>query len=209
MDESTNREKVLKRLRSALLHKTSNPFPGLVFEKTVFHPNDPLPEITFAEKFEAAGGKFLLCETEIELAEDIISICRQNKWADVYCTDSSLSSLLDSLSFNHQSIYDSSEDINLPAAVVTCDLAIAATGSLVFSSLIKKQLLLASASQNLLVVVQHIAEDLKSGLNMLKQKNNNKLPAEVWLLSGNGNYENNKNLKTHLKLFALINILPD
>lgn len=187
MEQSTNREKVLKKLRSALLHKTPNPYPNLDFERNVFTENDPLPEITFVEKFEAAGGKVLLCETNYELAEDIILICRQNNFKDIFCVDAVLSSLLDDLNFQHHSIFDRAEDKNPECAVVNCDCVVAATGSIVFASLPENEMLLASLAKNLIVVARTVEDTLKSALQQVKEKNSGKLPAVVSLVTGNGN----------------------
>ena len=106
MNESTNREKVLKKVRNALLSKTANPFPNLDFDSSVFHTNDLPSEVNFAEKFIQEGGNFILCENTVEVMEMLIALCEQNEWKKIICTDKNISSLLTEFEFPHQNAFD-------------------------------------------------------------------------------------------------------
>ena len=66
MQESTGREKILKKIRKALIHKTANPFPEVEFETSVYPSNSELAEVIFAHAFTANGGHFIFCESENE-----------------------------------------------------------------------------------------------------------------------------------------------
>jgi L-lactate dehydrogenase complex protein LldG len=59
MQESTTREKVLKKIRNALISKTNNPYPNLDFDSPVFRMNEEVPELQFAKAFRDAGGQFV------------------------------------------------------------------------------------------------------------------------------------------------------
>ena len=67
MEESTTREKVLKKIRASLLSKTTNPYPKLDFDSSVFQLTDEDPVLVFSEKLTLAGGKFFLIENKLIL----------------------------------------------------------------------------------------------------------------------------------------------
>ncbi|MFN7013354.1 MAG: hypothetical protein ACK4ON_03685, partial [Bacteroidia bacterium] len=65
MQESTSKEKVLKKIRNALVNKAIDAVPKDVdFDSPIYNmPDQPL-EITFAERFTELTGKFIFCENE-------------------------------------------------------------------------------------------------------------------------------------------------
>lgn len=101
MDESTNREKVLKKVRSALISKTPNPYPNLDMDSNVFHQSSLPLEVEFAEKFTETNGQFVLCNGRIELMENILMVCDTNNYTDVVCIDRNLSAFFDEFEFPH------------------------------------------------------------------------------------------------------------
>src|SRR5574343_69465 len=101
MDESTTREKVLKKIRAALLTKNPNPYPKLDFDTPVFVQTDEDPVLVFADKLTAAGGKFFLVETELEFAEGVVDLGMQYLWKDIVCVEDGLSNLLTECELPH------------------------------------------------------------------------------------------------------------
>ena len=71
MEESTSREKVLKKVRNALIYKTDNPFPQVDFESPVYRPMDESPDVNFAQEFTKVGGQFVYCEDEEDLVNNL------------------------------------------------------------------------------------------------------------------------------------------
>ena len=62
MEESTSREKVLKKVRHALIYKTDNPFPHVDFDSPVYMPMNDTSDVNFAQEFTEVGGVFIYCE---------------------------------------------------------------------------------------------------------------------------------------------------
>ncbi|MGZ3764174.1 MAG: hypothetical protein ACXVA2_05900, partial [Mucilaginibacter sp.] len=59
-DITTSKEKLLKKIRKALLEKRDNPYPNL--EDLPHYPqNDEMLEVLFAEEFTAVSGQFIFC----------------------------------------------------------------------------------------------------------------------------------------------------
>ena len=84
MEDSTTREKVLKKIRAALLSKSSNPYPRIDYDSAVFATSDEDPLLIFADQLTAAGGHFILCDDDLEFVEGIRAKhpCRQSSVRD-------------------------------------------------------------------------------------------------------------------------------
>ena len=50
MEETTTREKVLKKIRAALLSKSDNPYPRIDHDTSVYAASDEDPLLIFSEK---------------------------------------------------------------------------------------------------------------------------------------------------------------
>jgi L-lactate dehydrogenase complex protein LldG len=181
MEESTTREKVLKKIRAALLTKSADPFPHLDNTASVYNHSDEDPVIVFADHFTTAGGKFILCENELEFVEGLLNLAEQYKWNTVLCGDDGISNLLTECEFPH--IY-SVEDKIPDVSVTTCECLIASNGSIMVSSrknglsnpvIAPVHIVYAKSSQ--------IAMDIKDGLHWLK-KQYDILPSAISFITG-------------------------
>lgn len=187
MDESTNREKILKKVRSALISKTPNPFPNLDSDSSVYHHSGLPLEVEFAENFTATNGQFVLCNGRIELMETILSACDTNNYSEVVCVDRNLSAFFDEFEFPHQSVFEPENDTDLQVVVLPCECVIARQGTIVFSKNTIGDLLLLRNARNLMVIAHshQVVPDLKEALDFVKAQNDNRLPDEMLFLDGN------------------------
>ncbi|HNR20833.1 MAG TPA: hypothetical protein PKN75_12830 [Bacteroidia bacterium] len=185
MQESTNREKVLKKIRAALLHKTPNPYPNLDFEKNVFVVNDAPAELIFAEKFQKLGGLLVICETKNEIIESLAAISRENNWTEVFCVDKNISSMLDEINFPHQSIFDIQEDKNVQAAIIPAEALIANAGMAIINIGKEHGRLLPAIAENLLIICDaaKINDDLKTFFATTKATYNGNHPSGFYFIS--------------------------
>jgi len=94
MEESTSKEKVLKKIRDALIEKTEAPFPIIDAETSVFPPlEDPL-DVTFAQELLKVSGKFVYCEGEDEFLAVLQSFILEKDWPVLYCYDEKIQRML-------------------------------------------------------------------------------------------------------------------
>jgi len=83
-DNTTSKEKLLKKIRKALLEKRDNPYPNL--EDLPHYPKTgELPEVLFAEQFAAISGQFVFCEDELQFIENLLELAEEHKWHKIYC----------------------------------------------------------------------------------------------------------------------------
>ena len=64
--DSTTREKILKKIRQALIHKTNQRFPSIDWDKNIYVSSEDSLEEQFANAFTKIGGQFIFCENELE-----------------------------------------------------------------------------------------------------------------------------------------------
>jgi L-lactate dehydrogenase complex protein LldG len=182
MDESTTREKILKKIRASLLTKNPNPFPKLDFDSPVFVQTDEDPVIVFAEKLMDAGGKFFLIESELEFAEGIADLGIQYSWKNVLCVEDGLSNLLTECELPHHILV---EDISkMDVAVTSCECAISRTGSILLSSHEQTRSVPAYAPVHIILAkASQLALDMKDAMNWLRHKYT-KLPSSITVVTG-------------------------
>jgi len=132
MDESTPKEKVLKKIRNALINKKDNPYSGLDLESPIYVINEEDPLVLFANTFTDKGGKFLYCETADELMENLATIAQDYQLEPLFCSDPAIREILRTAEI--ASIADPLELPNLKASITRCEQLVARTGSIVMSS---------------------------------------------------------------------------
>ena len=86
-DITTSKERLLKKIRKALLEKRDNPYPNLE-DLPHYPPTEELPEVIFAKEFTAVSGQFVFCEDEVQLIENLLNLADQHKWHKIYCWES-------------------------------------------------------------------------------------------------------------------------
>jgi L-lactate dehydrogenase complex protein LldG len=182
MDESTNREKVLKKIRASILSKTDNPYPQLSLDAPIYHLTDEDPLLLFAEKSVAAGVKFFLIDSELEFMENLVSLGMIHKWKNIYCVEDGISNLLTECELPHELILD--EKLTIDVGISSCECLIARTGSVVFSSKEQSRTIPAFAPVHVVLAkASQLTIDIKDALVWLRHKYP-KMPASLSIVTG-------------------------
>ena len=181
MEGSNTREKILKKIRAALLEKTNDPFPGIDNNSQIFSGSDEDPVVVFSDRFTEAGGKFFLCENELEFVEGLLDISEQYKWTNIYCGEEGLSNLLTECEFPHEFELNMQR---IEVAITSCECLVARNGSIVVSSSISGFVLPVYAPVHVVCArSSQIALEMKDALHWLKHKYE-KLPSGITFISG-------------------------
>jgi L-lactate dehydrogenase complex protein LldG len=184
MQESTNKEKVLKRLRKAILHKTKNPFPVLDHESPVFPVRNEPGEIIFGEKLTEAGGHFLFCENKLEFAESLISLAEEKGWKNFFCTEPAIRTFLDELGFPYSHDRDRIE--NSDVGITLCECLISRIGAVVISSrqLSGRKLAALSSVHVVVAYTSQIIPDIKDIFPLMKSRYEGGFPSMLTVITG-------------------------
>ena len=94
MEESTSKEKVLKKIRDALIEKTDPPYPIIDLESSVYTPMTESLDVTFAEELVKVSGKFAYFESEDEFITFLQTYILDNDWPVMFCYDETLQKFL-------------------------------------------------------------------------------------------------------------------
>lgn len=132
MEESTSREKILKKIRNALLEKAENPFSRTVFDSPVHFPLEAETDLVFAENFSRNGGKFLYCENEAEVRQTLVALSTDLKATSILCREEALAGLLTNAGIAVHKEIDASQEQTI--GLTSCEALIARSGSILLSS---------------------------------------------------------------------------
>jgi len=183
MNISPAKENILKKIRQALTESTPLPFPQAEGNSPVFPASQQPLEYEFAEHFNSLLGRFVFCANQVEVAQQLNSLATQRKWTKIICHESRLKAMLQKNAFNS---FSDSPLADCDAAVTGCEALIARTGSIMMSTTqesgrtvsVYAPIHICIASSNQLVY------DVKDALQLLKEKNGNKLPSFITLATG-------------------------
>jgi L-lactate dehydrogenase complex protein LldG len=184
MEEITSREKVLKKIRGALLAKNENPYPSLDSESSVYQDFTETMDITFAREFSRVSGKFIYCESEADLRANLLSLMSEKQWEDIYCIDQEIKNMLEPSDIKIQS--DAEEFNNMRPGITQCEFLIARFGSIMVSSKQASGRRMNVFPESHIVVARthQIVPEIKDAIKGIQKKYEGKLPSMMSLITG-------------------------
>jgi L-lactate dehydrogenase complex protein LldG len=185
---SKSRENILAKIRKGL-SEASLPMPFPEVEKqathTAFAPQGLSAEETFAQNFIQLGGKFIFCDNEQDLLDNIFSLYEGRGWQQLLCAEPRLQQLFDNNKLNMVHAADPKIE-DAEACITGCELLVARTGSVFISSkqhygrttpvFYPVHIIVAYANQ--------VVGDIADGINALKEKYGTNLPSMINLNTG-------------------------
>lgn len=184
MEDSTSREKILKKIRNALINKQENPFQGIEFESSVYMEIKDSLDLNFAKEFTEAGGKFVYCESPAELAKNLKLIISENNWEHIFCLDKSVQYALEKAKIPYKSSED--EFLTTQVGITRCEFLISRLGSIMVSSKqIEGRRLNAFPEIHIIIgFTSQLVPDLKEALNGIKTRYAKELPSMITVITG-------------------------
>ncbi|MFM6976017.1 MAG: lactate utilization protein C, partial [Sphingobacteriaceae bacterium] len=183
MKESTAKEKMLKKIRKALLEKRDNPYPHLE-DAPLYPPNEEFLEVLFAEQLTAVAGSFLYCEDDIQFIENLIQLAEEKKWHKIYCWEPKLQEMLSHFEYP---FYSSDTDfLKAEVGITLCESVIARNGSIMISNGngAGRRLSIYPDCHIVLAFTSQLVLDLKDGFKQLKDKYGDQLPSMISNITG-------------------------
>lgn len=184
MQDATAKERLLKKVRKALLVKRDNPYPNLEELPLYKETEEEVIEITFAKNFTSVAGNFIFCEDEIQLAESLIAITEKEHVRKIYAWEESIQTILDRFEFPY---FKSDTDfVNAEVGVTTCEALIARTGSIMVSNgnMAGRRLSIYPPVHVVIAYTSQMVMDLKDGFELLKIKYNENIPSMISTITG-------------------------
>lgn len=182
MEESTSREKVLKKVRHALIYKTDNPFPKVDFDSPVYTQMNETADVNFAQEFTKVGGVFIYCENESELATTLSALHTECEWQNIYCAEPELQYILTQAGVPFESDEDSLQQISV--GITGCEFLIARLGSIMVSSKTSRRLNVYPEIHVVIAYMNQLVDDLKDAFVAVQTKYSGKLPSMLSVITG-------------------------
>jgi L-lactate dehydrogenase complex protein LldG len=182
-DITTSKEKLLKKIRKALLEKRENPYPNL---EDLYHypPAEDLPEVIFAEQFTAISGQFVFCEDQVQFIENLLELAEHRKWRKIYCWEPALQEVLKQFEYP---FFETDRDFEQADVGFTlCEALIARNGSVLLSNagMAGRRLSIYPPVHIVLAYTSQIVLDLKDGFKLIKNKYGDDLPSMITNVTG-------------------------
>ena len=183
MKETTSKEKMLKKIRKALLEKRDNPYPNLEDTPLYEEYNDHL-DVLFAGQLSAVSGNFVFCEDEIQLIENLLDLTEKNNWRRIYAWETGLQSLLSKYEFPFYST--DTEFLNADVGITFCEALVARNGSVLVSNgtAAGRRLSIYPHIHVVIAYTSQLVLDLKDGFKLLKEKYPENMPSMVSNITG-------------------------
>ena len=182
-DITTSKERLLKKIRKALLEKRDNPYPNLE-DLPHYPPTDELPEVVFAKELTAVSGQFVFCEDEVQLIENLLNLADQHKWHKIYCWEPALQDILGRFDFPY---FATDKDFEQAEVGITlCESLVARNGSIMLSNsgMAGRRLSIYPPVHIVLAYSSQLVTDLKDGFKLIKEKYKNQLPSMITTVTG-------------------------
>lgn len=182
-DITTAKEKLLKKVRKALLEKRDNPYPNLE-EQPHYPPLDEMLEVTFAEQFTAVSGQFVFCEDEVQFIENLLELAEERKWHKIYCWETALQNILNTYEYP---FFETGKDFDQADVGFTlCEALIARNGSIMLSNANSagRRLSIYPPVHIVLAYTSQLVPDLKDAFSLMKHKYRGQLPSMITTVTG-------------------------
>jgi L-lactate dehydrogenase complex protein LldG len=184
MEESTSRQKVLKKIRDALIEQTEPLYPIIDTESSVYPELTGPLDVTFAEAFIKTSGKFVYCESEDEFVAVLQSFIVEKDWPVLFCYDEFLQNLLKREGIPFESSWESFTEARL--GITRCEFLIARLGTVMVSSKNSPGRKISVFPEIHLVLgyTSQLVPDLKQAFQEIKKKYKEELPSLISLITG-------------------------
>jgi L-lactate dehydrogenase complex protein LldG len=183
-DSTTSKEKILKKIRTALLHKSPIEMTDVDTESDIFIASEEPLEIQFAQNFSAINGKFVFCENENEFIENFDFIAKDHKWEKLFCLEPSIKELLQKGSFKFSD--EENDFLGIDVGLTLCECLVARTGSIVITSkqASGRRLPVYSNTHIVVAFTSQLVYTIKDGLKVVREKYGTNLPSMISTITG-------------------------
>ncbi|HAJ99999.1 MAG TPA: lactate utilization protein B/C [Bacteroidales bacterium] len=185
MKESTSKEKVLKKVRSALIEKVPALYDYIEADKQLFVESEhKYPDVEFAEAFTKLGGNFLYSQDEEELRLQLATILEENGIKKLFCSDDFLRNLIE---FRQIEIFNLPEQLSqCDASLTFCENLVSRLGAVVMSSKVSGGRGVFAIPPIHIVVAypSQIVYDIKDAFASIHTRNDGNYPSMITFVAG-------------------------
>lgn len=180
---TTAKERMLKSIRQALLQKKDNPHPDFE-DSPLYKDEEESLDITFARELTQVAGKFIYCDGEIAVIENLIALVEELGVNKIYAWEAEVQQILKSYGFP---FYSTEKDFELAEiGITTCEALLARNGSILISnaSTSGRRLSIYPPIHIVFAKASQLVMDIRHGMALIKEKYGNDLPTMITTITG-------------------------
>jgi L-lactate dehydrogenase complex protein LldG len=183
--QTTSKEKILKKVRQALIFKSKSKYANIDLESNVYtqpESDESLFE-TFAKEFTSLAGQFVICDNKFDFVDKLLTLIERKKYKNLYCWDDTLQTQLKDAGISY---IDKKEHIEkMQVAITACEALIARTGSVMVTSGKHSRVLSVYPPVHIVVAyTSQVVMEIKDGLHILRNKYGKNTPSMISFISG-------------------------
>lgn len=184
MEESTSREKILKKVRDALIEKTEPPFPIIDQDSPVYKEMTEPLDVNFAQELVKVSGKFVYCDSQEEFPGLLQQFILEKDWGVLFCTDPVVQKILKESGIPFASKQE--EFLEARIGITRCEYLIARLGSIMVSSHQNpgRRIIVYPDVHIVLSYTSQLVPDIRHALQNIRKKYSHQYPSMVSLITG-------------------------
>ena len=184
MEESTAREKVLKKVRDALIERTEPPYPIIDQESPVFREMTEPLDVNFAQELVKVSGKFVYCESEDEFTTLLKQFILEKDWPVLFCMDPVVQNVLRVAGIPFVSRQE--DFLESKIGITRCEYLIARLGTIMVSSHQSpgRKISVYPDIHLVLGYTSQLVPDLKHAFSAIRKKYQHNYPSMISLITG-------------------------
>ncbi|WP_149914918.1 LutC/YkgG family protein [Sphingobacterium cavernae] len=180
---TTAKERMLKSIRQALLQKRDNPNPDFEDSPLYKDEEDGL-DITFAREFTNVSGKFVYCDGEIAVIENLIALVEELEVTKIFAWEPAVQELLETYGFP---FLRTDNDFHIAdIGITTCEALIARNGSIMISNgnAGGRRLSIYPPIHIVFAKASQLVMDIRHGMALVKEKYGANMPSMLTTITG-------------------------
>ncbi|MEI6595728.1 MAG: lactate utilization protein [Bacteroidota bacterium] len=184
-ENTTSKEKILKKVRQALIFKQKARFANIDLDSNLYTqpPQEELVIETFAKNLIDLKGQFVFCTNRFDCIDKLITLLEQRKWRHLFCWEEELQFLLKDSGISF--VEKSGVIEKVQASITSCEALIARTGSVLVSSKKNSRELTIYPPVHIVIAnSSQLVMEIKDGLQILKNRYGKNIPSMVSFISG-------------------------
>lgn len=181
---TTSKEKILKKVRQALIYKSKPKYANIDLESNVYaHPNDTSILETFARNYTSVKGLFIICDNKFDFVDKLLTLQDRKKMKKLTCWDESLQTQLRDAGISFWNNNDPIEKTQV--GITTCEALVARTGSILVSSVRNSRVLTVYPTTMLVVAyASQVVMEIKDAFQLVRNRYGKNMPSMLSFMTG-------------------------
>jgi L-lactate dehydrogenase complex protein LldG len=181
----TAKEKILKKVRQALIFKSKAVYANIDLESNVYaqpQEHEPLLE-TFARNFTQVQGQFIYCDNKFDFLDKFLTLVERKKYKTIHCWEDVLQDQLKDSGVPF--VLDKSLVEKAQVGLTSCEALVARTGSILLSSAKNGRALSIVPPVHVVVAyTSQVVMEMKEAMQVIRNKYGRNMPSMLSYATG-------------------------